>query len=160
MRPSMRRGYSTQHLDELVRCVASSQVGYSIAQPSRLSHMSRALSRRDRLGAPCQRRLVASTASIASGQARSRRATRVPPRSWTTSWRTGGGSPPLRAHPVDEAFEHVGGERASSVWKGEDAAEHRGATRPRAIDAIERLPNPTLADETQRIIERPLDPTL
>ncbi len=51
---------------------ASSQVGYSMCQPCRFSHMSRCLSLRLRAGSPCQRTLVASIPSIASGHATSR----------------------------------------------------------------------------------------
>ena len=51
---------------------ASSHVGYSMCQPCRFNHMSRRLSLRLRVGSPCQRTLVASIPSIASGHATSR----------------------------------------------------------------------------------------
>ena len=70
----------------------ASHVGCSMCQPCRFNHMSRFSSWRLRVGSPCQRTLVASTPSIASGHATSRYAVRVPPASFTSGWRTGGGS--------------------------------------------------------------------
>ena len=118
--------------------------------------MSRCLSFRSRLGAPCQRTLVASTPSIASGHAMSRYATRLPPVSCTGCWRTGGGRF-LHARSTRRSNTESG-RRPSTVGASEHASEASSATRAGTINPFERLTDPLLAHAlSQRIVERLLD---